>query len=318
VEVAGDQVVDVVRYVFIPEEWSRKERAQHTLPGIFSTVCIVLVIAIVAGAAIIGVVQWSRRRQFSTWTFVAVFATLFLSAALTALNSWPMIASQASTAQPLALQVGIALVAGLVFGLFSAVALSLVAGLVVSKMKMDGGRVRAPLPSVLLGISIALVWAGVGALARHAIPPANPVWGNMGSASAVVPLVGGALAPLSGYFTQTLVILALVYALAHWPRAGWLWILAGLALVGTSGIDTMPSWLILGGTTGVVLLVAYVLVFRQEPSLIVLTTATLSILVALRDGFQHPYPAALAGFLIGIILIGIAGWTWYRSNASTL
>jgi hypothetical protein len=127
-----------------------------------------------------------------------------------------------------------------------------------------------------------------------------------------VPLVGGALAPLSGYFTQTLVILTLVYALTRWPRAVWLWIVAGLALVGTSGIDTIPSWLILGGTTGILLLIAYLLVFRQEPALVILTTATLSVLVALRDGFQRPYPSALPGFLIGIILVGIAGWTWYR------
>jgi hypothetical protein len=312
IEVAGDQVVDIARYVFIPEEWSRKERARHTLPGIFSTICVVLIVAIVASAAIIGVIHWSRHRQFSTRTFVAVFATLFLSAALAALNNWPAIAAQALTAQPLALQVGIALVAGLVFGLFSAVALALVAGLVVSRMG-QGGRVHAPVPLALLGVSIALVWAGAGALARHAIPPPNPVWGNMASASAVVPLVGGALGPLSGYFTQTLVILTLVYALTRWPRAVWIWIVAGLALVGTSGIDTVPSWLILGGTTGILLLIAYLLVFRQEPALVVLTTATLSVLVALRDGFQRPYPSALPGFLIGIILVGIAGWTWYRS-----
>jgi hypothetical protein len=128
-----------------------------------------------------------------------------------------------------------------------------------------------------------------------------------------VPLIGGALAPLNGYFIQTLVILALIYALTRWPRALWIWIVTGLALAGTSGIETISGWLILGGTTGIVLLIAYLLVFRQDTALLVLTTATLSVLATLRDGFQHPYPAALAGAFIAAILIGIAGWTWYRS-----
>jgi hypothetical protein len=319
VEVDGDQVVDTARYVYIPEEWSRRERARQTLPGIFGTVCIVFIVAIVASTAIIGVIHWSRHRQFSTRTFVAVFATLFVSAAFNALNSWPVIASQASTAQPLALQVGIALTGALVFALFSGLALALVAGLVASKMgTTDGGRVRAAIPRLLLGVSIGLLLAGAGALARHAVPPPNPLWGSLGSASGVVPLIGGALAPLNAYFIQTLVILALIYVLSRWPRALWIWVVAGLALAGTSGIETMAGWLILGGTTGIVLLIAYLLVFRQEPALVVLTTATLAVLVTLRDGFQHPYPAARAGAFIAAILIAIAGWTWYRSRGRGL
>jgi hypothetical protein len=319
VEVDGDQVVDTARYVYIPEEWSRKERARQTLPGIFGTVCIVFIVAIVASTAIIGVIHWSRHRQFSTRTFVAVFATLSVTNAFTALNGWPVVASQASTAQPLALQVGIALTGALVFSLFSGLTLALVAGLVASKMgTTHGGRMRAPVPHLLLGVSIGLILAGAAALARHAVPPANPLWGSMGPASGVVPLIGGALAPLNGYFIQTLVMLALIYVLSRWPRALWVWIVAGLALAGTSGIETMPGWVILGGSTGIILLIAYLLVFRQEPALLVLTTATLSVLVALRDGLQRPHPAALPGAVLAVILVGIAGWLWYRSAISTL
>jgi hypothetical protein len=304
IAVAGDQVVDSIRYVFVPDEWSRKERAKQTIPGILGTICIVILVAIVASTAIIGVIHWSRHRQFSPRTFVAVFATLFATSTMGTFNNWPGVASLASTAQPLALQVGIALAAGLVFGLFSAIALGLVAGLVGSKLGTSS--------NMFLGVSIGLLWAGAGALARHAVPSPNPLWGNLGVASAVVPLIGGMLAPLGGYFTQTLVVLAFVYALTRWPRATWIWILAGLALVGTSGIDTTLGWLILGVTAGIVLLIAYLLVFRQEPALVVLTTATVSALAALRDGFQHPYPAALTGAFIAALLIGIAAWTWYR------
>src|SRR5262249_29430000 len=127
IEIAGDQVSDTVRYVYVPEEWSRKERAQRNLPAIFAVVCTILLIAVVAGGAVIGAIHWSRKRGFSARVFYAVFATLFLLGSVNILNSWPTLASQASTAQPLGLQVGIIIVTTVVFGIFSAVALGLVA-----------------------------------------------------------------------------------------------------------------------------------------------------------------------------------------------
>src|SRR5581483_5039881 len=64
IEVDGDQIADTARYVYIPEEWSRQERAKQTLPTIFNTVCIVLIVAMIATAAVIGAIHWSRNQGF--------------------------------------------------------------------------------------------------------------------------------------------------------------------------------------------------------------------------------------------------------------
>jgi hypothetical protein len=89
-----------------------------------------------------------------------------------------------------------------------------------------------------------------------------------------------------------------------------------LAIAGSS-IETIPSWLVIGAATGIVFLVAYQLVFRYEPSLLLITTATLMILSSIREAAQHMYPGALAGSLAGAILVAITVWVWFRGTMKT-
>jgi hypothetical protein len=243
--------------------------------------------------------------------FTAISAVVFVVAAVNALNGLPAMAAGAKTDQPLALQIGIAITGSLVFGLFISLALGLIAGLVAPHMGMAGRRGQTPRP-LLIGGSIGVFMAGAGALARHVAPSFNPVWGNLGPASEAVPLLGTALGPILGYFIQTLVLLALVYGLARWTRAPWIWILTGFALAGASGIETMTGWLILGLSTALVLVFAYLLVFRQQPEVIIITTVTLVVLSTLRDGVQRAYPVALPGAIMGIVIAVVVAALWYK------
>jgi hypothetical protein len=308
-EVDGDQIVDTLHHVYVPDEWSRKERARQTLPNILTTICIVILASIGASAAIIGVIHWSRNRGFSPKTFVAVFATLFITDVVNVVNNLPVLASQAETSKPFLLQVGLGLMGGLVLGLFFSLGLALIAGLVASKLGTWGQSPRPVLP----GISIGLFFAGIGTLGHRLVTPLSPMWGSLGPLASAVPLLGAALAPILGYFGETVILLAVIYAIAHWQRASWIWIAVGLALAGVQGIDTLLSWLVLGVALGVLLLLAYLLVFRHQPALMLLTTATVAILSTLRDGLQRPYPAALPGAVAGSVLIAVAAAVWYKS-----
>jgi len=314
IEVAGDQVADTARYVYVPEEWSRNERRQRNLPTIFGLACTIAVVAIVVGGAVVGVIHWSRKRAFSSRTFFTLFGILFLLGAVNIVNSWPALAAEASTAQPLALQGGIIIVTSLVAGLFTAAALALVAGLASAN---SNASQRLPLGrSILPGVSVGLVLAGAGALARNAAPSMSPFGGNLAAASMLVPAIGAAIGPLTAFFTQTLVLLSVMYAFDRRPRAAALWIIVGIAVAGSSGIETIPSWLIAGATTGLLLMIAYTLVFRHRRELLLISTATLAILSTIRDGLQHAYPAALAGSIAAAILLAIAQWVWFRTSAT--
>src|SRR5262249_36939668 len=99
VEIAGDQVSDMSRFVYVPEDWSRNEKARRNLPTILSIVCTVTLAALILAGAVVGAIHWSRKRPFSRRTFLAIFGVVFLIGALNILNSVPLILSQASTAQ---------------------------------------------------------------------------------------------------------------------------------------------------------------------------------------------------------------------------
>ena len=269
----------------------------------------------VAGA-VIGVIHWSRKRAFSALAFAGVFGVLFGVGAVNVLNSWPVFASQATTAQPLGLQIGIIIATSLVLGIFSAAALALIAGLVAASRHATAG---VPIGrSIVLGLSIGAALAGAGALARHLAPSTSPLWGNLGPASTFIPFIAAAITPLSSFFTQSLILLVVLYFLDRRPRAAAFWIIVGLALAGSTGIETILSWIIIGAATGVVLLLAYRLVFRHEPQLLLITTAALVMLSTIRDGLQRGYPFALPGSIAAAVLVALVAWIWFRGSMDGL
>jgi hypothetical protein len=315
VGIAGNEVADIARYVYVPQEWSRNERARRNLPSIVTVVCTIIIVAIAAAAAIAGAIYWSRRRPFSVRAFLAVTGIVFLLGALNLINNWPVVAAQSSTAQSLEVQMSIAFVTSLVFGVFTAAGLGLVAGLVQANVPRAGLSLQ---PSLRIGISLGLAVAGAASAARSLGNPMSPFWGSLGPASTFVPFLGAALGPVGTFFTQTFVLLAVLYAAGHSRRAAAIWIVVGLAVAGLPGIDTIPSWLMIGTATGIILMIAYRLVFQHQPALLVITAATMVMLFALRDAVQHAFPAAVAGFLTGSALVAIAAWTWFRGSMNKL
>jgi hypothetical protein len=311
VEIAGDEVADAARYVYVPEEWARRERGERNLPTIFTVTCTIAIVCIMAAASIIAIVRWSRKRPFSPRMFFAFSALTFLLSASNLLNNWPVIKSQLSTAQPLALQAVVIISVSLLVGVFSALALGLVAGVVAGTKDASSGFTFGR--TILMGVALGAALAGVNALARSATPVVAPSWGNLAPASTLVPIFAAALTPVSQFITQTLLLFVVLRAAAHKPRWWPLLIVFGLILAGSSAIETISSWLIAGLGVGLGLSIAFRLVFRHIPAMIVLTTAVLGILATLRDGAQQAYPGALPGSIAGIVLICLAAWAWFRA-----
>jgi hypothetical protein len=316
IEIAGDHIVDMARYVYVPEEWSRNERRERNLPNIFSVICTVVLVALVIASSIVGAIHWSRRRDFSSRVFLGIFVLLFFVSAVNSLNNWPIQASQASTAQPLALTAAEVISTSLVFGLAIAVGLALAGGFLAARKNfLRRNLLRS---HFMGGISLGLIFAGIGALARHAVPSNSPLWGNMGPASAYMPFITMAFSPLTGLFVQSIVLLTVVRVLTRKRRAVVFLIIVGLAVAGAGSIETIPSWLVVGLTTGIVLMLAYLLVFRHQPMLVIPAAAASIGLSALRDGIQASYPAALAGSTGAVVLLTLVAWVWYRASATVV
>src|SRR5262249_50522175 len=206
------------------------------------------------------------------------------------INGWPVFASQANTAQPLEVQTSIFVATSLIVGMFTAAGLALVAGIAQADMARNG--ILSVQTRLVIGISAGLVMAGAGALARHVVPSASPLWGNLAPASAVIPFASSALGAVTVFFTQTLILLTVLYGLRQHSGGSAVWILVGIALAGLSPIETIASWLIIGVLTGILLMFAYRFVFRHEPQILLITTATIVILSWMRGGIRRIYPSA--------------------------
>src|SRR5438034_1828918 len=66
IEIAGDEVVDAVRYVYVPEEWARNERGERNLPAIFAVACTVATIGMVLAGAVVAIVQDRKSTRLNS------------------------------------------------------------------------------------------------------------------------------------------------------------------------------------------------------------------------------------------------------------
>ena len=312
VSIAGDKVVAASRYIYVPEEWARNERAQRNIPTLLNVVCTGGIVAIVLGGAIAAIIRWSGKKPFPVRTFVRFLTVLFLLSTIGLVNRWPDIAAQLSTAQPFMLQAGIALAVSVVFALCVAAAFAFAAGLVLAnpqpRPEVSAGR------SALLGASFGAFAAGAGALASLAASSAGPQWTGYNSAGSLIPLLSVITAPLNDLLTQTLLLWLIMYYAGRFGRVPPVLtlVLAGLIIAGSSSIETIPSWLLSGLAIGAVLAAGYTLLLKYHPSLLAFAAGAMVVLASLRDGIRQTYPSMLPGTVVAVILTGLAAWFWFR------
>jgi hypothetical protein len=316
IDIAGDEVVDTRRYIFLPEEWRRADEQRRTtlsIAGIASNVVIGLLL--VAGA-VLAVVRWTRG-AFDLGVALAVAGTVLVAALATMANNWPALTNGLSTAQPLPLQLGIGVVGGVIGAGLIATLLGLLAG--HTTVPAAGEATSERRPAVWTGLALGLASLGALSLAGAALGGALPPWSAYGPASAAAPWLAAALGPLQGFLTLALVTLLIVTSAntltAHWTRrqvpvAVALVLVGALLSPGTSPEDLL-SWAVVGLLSGALLLGAYLWVLRDRPALVVLAAAAMSVPNILDRGLDQAYGGALAGSLLGAAVVSYIAWRWF-------
>ncbi len=113
VELAGDELASVRRFVFVPEAWERGQRAAETRNFIVRIIVGVVFGGLLVSAAVGGVVAWSRRKYTPRLFFAAAGIMLVVTLA-SAINAWPATQAVMPTEIPLAIQILGAIGVGLV------------------------------------------------------------------------------------------------------------------------------------------------------------------------------------------------------------
>jgi hypothetical protein len=293
VNIAGDEIASVRRYVFVPEDWTRQERAA----GIRSTIARILAGVIFGGvllaAAVLGVIVWSRGR-YAPVVFVLGTALMLAASLVNAANGYPTILASLSTAQPLRL----AAIAGV--GL---VGLTLIAALVglalgaVPRRLVDMGRLPDR-DAILLGIAGGLVAAGVAGIGTWLRTPPWARLPDIAALNTAIPFVEVATDPIAGFLTRLAVLLAMFIGIDRLTNGWTRWrIPAAIALClsrlrcrRTTAGATVSG--LVGGRalTGAALVVSGVTLLRIDLSMTPLVLGS-AILGALARSARRPFLA---------------------------
>ncbi len=165
---AGDEVASAGRSVFVPEAWQRAETERDNrlqvvkYAGVFATALGAL------AALIFAVISWNHGHCDKRALFV-VGALAMIVAVIDMANSWPEIAMQLSTAEPVASQLATTIAGGLFASVLTAGLMALLAG-------VGAWYARSTLPTPLatrlpawaVGVAVALTVAGLAARLRCA------------------------------------------------------------------------------------------------------------------------------------------------------
>ena len=317
IEIAGDEVVDTFQYLFIPEQWQRENNQRRSsVSTVQSASGIVLWALFFAGAAA-GVVRWSRGR-FNVRAALAIGGVWLALSVIGAANNLPFMLNGLSTAQPLPLQLVMQI--GLLF--VGSVIVTAVLGLVAGHVHGLACGPRAPgkAATTWTGLALGLGFLGAVSLAGMGSEYAEPPWSEYGQASAALPWLGAAIAPVQGFLALalgTMLVVTSVNALtANWSRrriAGAVGVfLIGVFLAPGPEPNDVMSWWIMGAVAGVLMLATYVWILRAYPALVVLSAAALTVPGVVASGLERAYSGALIGSWLATAGIFVLAWQWFE------
>lgn len=314
VVVAGDEVADVERFVFVPEAWLRADRNRRVIVQVLQVVRVLVVAGLLVASAAAAVVSWSRRR-FAAPVGLGIAGLAVAVYAGQGANGWPTVMAQFDTAQPLNLQVLMALVGLAVSGIVLGVAVGLGAGLAPA---WAAPPAREPRERLLLGAAAGVVAAALQAVGDLWLARSEPMWPSFAGAGTAAPMLAPPLAALNGYVLLTVVVmLTLAWAARltrNWTRrrsvAAGLLFFFGVLAGGSGGSATISDWIATGSLAGAALTLGTLLVARFDLATVPLAVGVLAILRVAARAIAPAFPGALAGSALAVLLVSALAYWW--------
>ena len=320
-ELAGDEIASVARYIYVPEEWERRQRAGSTRELVIQIAISVVFGGMLVAAAIGGMISWSRGR-YAPRLFLAAAAVFFGASVVGFANGWPTVIAAFQTSAPLQFQmigvVAIALV-GLALG-------ATVVGLAIGAIPHGlAGLGRLPdRDAWTLGVALGLFAVGVSAVAGWLRTPAWDRFPAIGPLGTVVPLVAETIGPIAGFLTRIAVLTAALLTIERithsWTRqraAGAIALAAiGFLSAGEPSGGHAAGWALAGVLFAGALVLSYVTLLRFDITLVPVALGTMTAVGVVARGAQRPFPGALPGSILGALLVGLLAYWWLKALRS--
>ncbi|MCX6992342.1 MAG: CPBP family intramembrane metalloprotease [Kiritimatiellaeota bacterium] len=321
VEIAGDQVVDVYRYVHVPETWSRRDRSAETTADIVYFALIGLMAVSLAIGFFVELFHWGHCRV-AVGLMVVVFVCLSLLDGARWINQWPAMIFNFSTAQPWLDQVwkssGIRLLIKMIvvpafFALIAAMAW---------RPDQKPATTLVPRDVWVWGLALGAGFAAIMALGDWLNLHYAPPWSEYGALNAGHPWLMPALETVSLYLKMVFVALLFIKVMNRLTLQWTRWQGLGLLLIALLGVSMAGAlfaehrdwlWLLVGAGLALFLYGAFLFVWRYHPELLIPALGVAMIISLIGDGAAPAYPHALLANGLAVVLTGLAAWGVYAA-----
>ena len=316
VSISGDEVTNVWREVFIPEDWIRSEEEKNNKYMPFNLLMTILIAFPILVALVVGIIRWSKK-EFNTSIFIKSFIFLGVLRLIVLLNSYSKMIWNFSTAKPFTDQLYMAVFSGLVIQiLFMGLAGAVLVGITFKLVE----EVKSNKSNWILGVYIGLLLSGVSSTLMSLYPQMQPNIGRFQDLNYEVAIVGGSLAYLGNFIQITLMYLivsvGLVKFTQNWkqkiPLGMFCIALVGffLSFNGESTFESFPIWI---GSGIIISLLVYLVhkdFLQYNLHLIPVITATLTSLEIVKNAIINIHDGTILISIFGFILVSILGYFW--------
>jgi hypothetical protein len=126
--------------------------------------------------------------------------------------------------------------------------------------------------------------------------------------------------PITSFMTGLAVVMTAFIAMDR-LSAGWtrrrpiaIALLAALGFLagGVPAGSAIGGWAIGGAVTAVALVIVYVTLLRFDPTLVPLALGTMAVIKQLGAIAQPPFPAAVPGAILAMVVLAMLSWWWSR------
>ncbi|HEX9368957.1 MAG TPA: hypothetical protein VF921_20170 [Vicinamibacterales bacterium] len=320
-DLAGDEIASVARYIYVPEEWERQQRAASTRNLIIQIAISVVFAGLLLSAAVGGMIAWSRGR-YAPRLFLAAAAMVLAASIVDLANGWPTVVASLSTSAPLAIQLLGIIAVGFIGVALVAAVVGLAIGALPHRLAPLGTMPERD--AIGLGIAAGLFGAAAAALAATLRTPEWAQFPAVGSAGSVVPLLAEAIDPIASFLTRMAVMTTTLLFIEHITRSWTRRRAAGAATLGIIGFLSvgvpasahMGGWALAGGLTAGALVLAYATLLRFDITLVPVALGTMMAAGTLARGAQRPFPGALPGAVLAAMLIALLAYWWLKALRS--
>jgi len=320
VKIAGDKLVGIFRYIYVPEKWNRHEQNRIYMTSTIKIFSIALIFIIVVLIPIYAYKDINiNLKTLLGSTFLKYLILILTLKIIQFINNWPSISFEFLTTEPLINQV------------FSEISLNLISYIIFSgilalyvefiqKYKVNQ-HPKQSYKTVLIGIAIGALISGILSLINKCSPSLEPIWADYSNINNYLPYINANFYTIILQIFVSSIMLLVFLTISRLIRYGRnkvfsfvIIILTIMALLG-SNVMSVSYWLLASLVIAIILWIMYQAVFRYHLSLTPIAVGTFFIFDSLEQGVMNPYPAAVPETIFIIISICLLSFYWFRKLA---